>query len=641
MINISLERLDESLEKVIYSVTIKVWFTLTARTLMRFLRFLKLSLGLDYRSMALYRALIGIIVMADVVYRLPDLTNFYTDLGLVPRATFLSEMAMPWSFSLHLANGSFAFAVFMFSIHFLFGLMVFFGYKTRWAFFGAYLMTLSVHNRNWMVNNGGDDVLRAILFLSVFLPTNRWWSLDSLKSKGERPTGTWMSTWVFAVTLQVFVVYFVSYILKDHPIWRKDFSAIFFASRLDIFATPLGLWLRHFPVIQKLTTILTIYIEWLGPILLIVPFLFGRFWWKVRLGTVLMFWGLHAGIAATMYIGLFPYTCIAMWSIFIPGPVWEKFFGYFRGKGFGDLTIYFDGECGFCKKSVHFFREFVLLPEVKLLPGESDPSIHRDMEKNHSWVIVNGEGKRFFAYDGFVEMIRHSPVLSWKSKIYSSRFANAMGSRAYHWVSFHRDLFSKFSQWLIWEEPKKPFYTLIGLREIAGAFIFLTLLNWNLTTIKKIKYSSPFFENVTRWLHLYQEWNMFAPFPKMDNVWLEVVGELNDGTQIELLTGDTDIYRVKDQDFAKNVPNEHWRKFYLNTTSRSDYTRYYGGYLCRLWNTRKIRNKNSPLRKLEIVSYSQMNLPNGDKGGIERKISWKHWCFDEDYKREANSSQKN
>jgi hypothetical protein len=38
---------------------------------------------------------------------------------------------------------------------------------------------------------------------------------------------------------------------------------------------------------------------------------------------------------------------------------------------------------------------------------------------------------------------------------------------------------------------------------------------------------------------------------------------------------------------------------------------------------------------MEIITYSQMNLPDGKRGGIERKLSWKHWCFDEDYKSEA------
>ena len=230
---------------------------------MRALRFFKETLSLDYRSLAMYRFFMGLIVIADVVYRLPDLTNFYTDIGLVPRALFTSEMSMPWSFSLHLANGSFGFALFMFFIHFILGLMLVFGYKTRWAMIGAFVMTASVHNRNWLVNNGGDDILRAILFLSIFLPLNRCFSIDSAltKQKEEWKKEGHFSTWTLAFFFQVFAIYFVSYILKDHPIWRTDYTAVFYSSRLDIFATPIGVWVRDFPLFQKLTTIFTIYLE--------------------------------------------------------------------------------------------------------------------------------------------------------------------------------------------------------------------------------------------------------------------------------------------------------------------------------------------------------------------------------------------
>lgn len=604
---------------------------------MRFLETLKTTLGFDYRSMALYRALMGIIVMGDVVYRIPDLTNFYTDLGLVPRSIFVSEMAMPWSFSLHLANGSLSFIIFMFALHFLFGAMIFTGYKTRWAFLGAYIMTVSVHNRNWMVNNGGDDVLRSILFLSVFLPTNRWWSVDSALSKVERPKDTYMSTWVMAYTFQVFAIYFVSYVLKDHPIWRSEFSAVYYASRLDIFSTPLGLWLRDYPVFGIISTIYTIVVEWGGPVLLVVPFLFGRFWWVSRLLTVILFWGLHGGILATMYIGLFPYTCLVMWIIFIPGPVWDKLLGLFRRRGFGELKLYFDADCGFCKKSVFLLREFFLLPEVRIQEGQSDSSVYKDMQKNHSWVIVNGKGERFFRFPAFIELLRHSPLLFWDVWFFATAPVRAVGGKIYHWVSNHREFMGKFSQCLLWQEPKKSFLGVTVLREFFGAFILMTLVAWNLTTIKSWKLSFPFFESTARVFHIYQEWNMFAPFPKMDNAWLEVNGVLGDGSQMEILTGDPDIYRVKDQDFAHNVPNEHWRKFFLNATSRTDYLRYYGGFLCRLWNTRMIRKKDTTLRKMEIISYSQLNLPNGGKGGIETKLRWKHWCFDEDYKREAGT----
>jgi len=38
---------------------------------------------------------------------------------------------------------------------------------------------------------------------------------------------------------------------------------------------------------------------------------------------------------------------------------------------------------------------------------------------------------------------------------------------------------------------------------------------------------------------------MFAPFSKMDNIWIEVPAILSDGPEIELLTGSRNIYLKK------------------------------------------------------------------------------------------------
>lgn len=602
---------------------------------MQLLGNLKKTFSFDDRSMALYRFLIGIIIMADVIYRWEDLTNFYTDIGLIPRATFVGEMSMPWSLSFHLANGSELFAVIMFSIHLLLGLMIALGYKTRWAMLGAYLMTVSVHNRNWLVNNGGDDVLRSILFLSIFLPLNRCFSIDSALQKEKKDTKDYFSTWVLAFFLQVFVIYFVSYVLKDSDIWKKHFTAVFFSSRLDIFATPFGIWLRDYPFIGQVITFFSIYLEWLGPILLFGAFLFGRFWWVVRLLLVIMFVGFHFGIFLTMNIGLFTFICEAMWLLFLPGPFWDRIGDYFKKKGYHKVSIYYDENCGFCQKSVRILREFLLFRQVPISPAQSSDSIYADMQKAHSWVIINERNQRFFHYSAFLELLRHSPVgrpflffFAWKPVVW-------IGSKVYHWVSSNRSAMGKASQFLHYLEPKKEIKTLKWLLEASGAFIFVTLLMWNLTTIKKYNVKAPFFQNVTRWLHLYQEWNMFAPYPKMDNIWVEIPATLSDGSEIELLTGSKDIYGIKDQAFYDQIPNEHWRKFYLNMSDKHDYARYYGGFLCRKWNDRKMKLvKGTTLRKMEIIVFSQPNLPDGGKAGISRKLSWKHWCFDEDYKRD-------
>ena len=605
---------------------------------MSVLNFLKKTFSFDDRSMAFYRVFIGIIVMADVLYRWPDLLNFYTDIGLVPRNIFIGEMGMPWSFSLHLGNGTYPFIVGMFLIHLIFGIMLVLGYKTRWAMIGAYIMTVSVHNRNWLVNNGGDDVLRAILFLSIFLPLNRCFSLDSAMKKEKTETKDYFSTWVLAYFLQAFVIYYVSYLLKDHPIWIKDYTAIFYSSRLDIFATQFGIWMRDFPTFGKLSTIFTIYLECLGPLLLISAFIFGRRWWWARTLVVLLFWGLHFGIFMTMTIGVFPFICMAMWSIFLPGELWDKISDYYKKKGFHKLSIYYDAECGFCQKGVRIFREFLLFKEVKIAEAQSSSEIYSLMQKHHSWVIVNEKNEKFFQFNAWIELVKHSPFIHCLAKFFSWKPVYTIGQTIYVWISHHRPFMGKATQFLEYSSNKKEITWFRWVLEGAGAFIFVTLLMWNLTTIKKLNVRAPFFQSVTRWLHLYQEWNMFAPFPKTDNIWIEVPAVLSDGTEIELLTGDRDIYSIKDQAFYKQVANEHWRKFYLNLSERSDYSKYYGGYLCRLWNERGVQwVKGTTLRKMEIVVFSQLNLIDGNKGGIVRKMSWKHWCFDEDFKRENPS----
>jgi hypothetical protein len=607
---------------------------------MRFFTHIKETFSFDYRSLALYRFLLGLIVVADVIYRLPDVVNFYTDVGLIPRSIFVSEMSMPWSFSLHLANGSSAFAFFMFGLHLIFGVMIVVGIKTHWAMIGAFLMTVSVHNRNWLVNNGGDDILRALLFISIFLPLNRCFSVDSaLRTNKSAERKNHFSTWGLVFFFQVFAIYFVSFILKDHPIWRKEFSAIFFSSRLDIFATPFGVWLRDFSTFLKLSTVFTIYTEYWGPLLLIFSFLFARFWWGVRLFVITLFISLHFGIILTMWIGVFPYLCIVMWLMFIPSSFWDKINSHFQRSHPGGPTLFFDKECRFCEKAVLLVREFCCLSQVTILEAQSDSRVERSMKKENSWVVKDSKGKEYYHFSAMLEVLKHSPVFRFLVPLLSKKFLAAPLNASYKWMASHRGLLSKLSQFFEFHPEKTKISWLVWIYHIAGAFIFVTLLMWNLTTIKKWNVRAPFFQDVTRWIHLYQEWNMFAPYPKMDNIWVEIPAVLGDGSEIELLTGDRDIFEVKDKKFPHIIPNEHWRKFYLNLSEKTDYARYYGGYLCRSWNDRNIQLvKDVSLRTFEIIVYSQGNLPDGQKGGINRKLSWKHWCFDEDYKKDNKAA---
>ncbi len=606
---------------------------------MRILNFIKETWSFDPRSMVFYRFLMGIIVMSDVIYRLPDLVDHYTDIGIIPRALFLNEMSMPWSASFHLVNGSAGWALIMMLIHFLCGLFLMVGYKTRWATFGAFVMTASLHNRNWLVNNGGDDILRAILCLSVFFPLGQCFSVDQALTKNGAPPKKFFSSWGLAFFFQMFAVYFVSYILKNHPIWRSEFTAVYFASQLDIFQSDFGFWVRQFPMLMKGITVFTIFLEWLGPLAVFFSFILGKRWWALRVFAIACFVFLHMGIAMTMKIGVFPYLCMSIWMIFLPPQFWDFIFKKLNSGSMGKLHIYFDAECGFCKKGVYLLREFFLLSSVSISEAQSYPEIHQLMLKNNSWVVVNEKGERSFRFSAALQLFAHSPILRIFVWFFKIPFIFSIGDKIYIWISTHRGIMGKMTQFLEWQNAKKELKNWRVITEGAGAFMFILLLTWNLSTIKSLDARFPTLQGMVRWIHLYQEWNMFSPFPKTDNIWVEVNGVLSNGEEVELLTETTDIYSVKNLEFYRHIPNEKWRKFYLNVSESVTNAKYLAAFLCRKWNDRGLGFiPDTSLRKMEVKVFTQLNLLNYERGEIRLKHSWKHWCFDEDFKADNPSA---
>ena len=495
--------------------------------------------SLDTRSLAMTRMALGLAIFVDMLWRMGSAEWHYSDIGAMPRDVFISTFVYPWSYSIHLMSGSWGFAVFILGLHALSALAMALGWRTRLTTLLTAFLTISLHNRNWYVNNGGDDVIRALMFIAVFIPWGEMWSIDQWRQgHGERAPRKVAGTWVLTWFLQAFVIYFVSYILKTSPIWRQDFTAIYYSSHLDIFSTDIGRYIRQFPTFLKFATFGTIMLEWLGPLCLAFGWLIPRrAWCGLRLATVLSFWGLHIGIILTMSIGLFPFYCLGMWAAFIPSEAWDKFL-----LRFPQIEA----------KLRAFMAFFAGIPQVQ---GQVAP------------------GKKIA-------------------------------------------LLSQFS----------------------GAFIFAAIFCWNLSTLKPpLKYTSDFWIGVGRWLHIYQEWNMFAPFPKQENLWMEIPAELENGATIELITGERDILSSKQHSFPRSVRDEHWRKFFMNMSDNDKIAKHYAGAWCRMWNRHEKDGGRRPrLRKLSINVYHHVIGLDYQHSPLHKRTVWNHYCFAEDLKQNTN-----
>lgn len=290
--------------------------------------------GVDLRSLALFRIALGAILIADLVIRAGDLTAFYTDDGVLPRARLIGEFGKSdWLYSLHLMSGGAPFQAAIFLIAGLAAFAMLTGYRTRIATAISFILLCSLQNRNPYVLQGGDALLRVMHFWILFLPAGARWSVDALRAR-QKPGGCWRPIGVTALSpnivvslgsaaalIQVGLMYWFTAGLKSDPIWWRDGLGVWYALSVDQFSTSLGQRLLEFPTLLKVLSRATFWIEAFGPFLAFVPFATARF----RMAAVLLFVGFHFfGLRLTMELGLFQYTATAIWLIFIPSDFWDR-----------------------------------------------------------------------------------------------------------------------------------------------------------------------------------------------------------------------------------------------------------------------------------------------------------------------------
>ena len=279
---------------------------------------------IDWRSLILFRIVFGLVVLVDVYTKFIGTSDFFTDIGVLPRVVAI-EKSEWWAWSFHFSSGSHWFIYLSFLVGALLAFCVIIGYQTRLSIFLLWIFVVSLHNRNPIVLHSGDNLIRVMLFWMMFLPTETYLSLDDIyqRSLGEgifRPQEKGVTSLAsFSILLQLLLVYFCTGLLKSHPEWNRDYTALYYALNLDHFTTSLAPYLLHFPGFLKFLTFCTYHLEIFGPVLLLVPGIQG---W-IRCLVPFLFMGFHVGLILLMNLGMFPWTCIACWTLFIPHRIWS------------------------------------------------------------------------------------------------------------------------------------------------------------------------------------------------------------------------------------------------------------------------------------------------------------------------------
>lgn len=583
-------------------------------------------LGIDLRTLALFRILLAVFLLADLLLRARDLSAHYSDAGIMPRWV-QSDFLLSSSWSFHLANGSMVFQAVMFALAGFCAIGLLVGWRTRLMTVLSWLLLISLQNRNTYILSGEDNLGLLLLFWAMFLPLGARYSVDAaLTRKPSWSSNLYCSLATAALLLQGMSMYFFSAILKTHPIWVPDGTAVYYALQLDYLVTPYSLWFRQF---EGLMTGLTYYVyvlELIGPILIFSP-LFQK---AIRPLLMLAFMTMHLAFHFHLEIGLFPYISIVMNLTFLPSWIWDRLDRRLQRPAASELTIWYDGPCGFCEKSCHLLRTALFLRSARIRPAQEDGAIAAELEKRQSWVVSVG-GSNQIKTGALAGLLAASPVFFPLAILLRPMAVQHLADRLYDLIGRNRMRLSRVTACLLpWRVPCSRYGPLT--QAAAGVFlVFITVQN--ISTVPAAGLTLPdTFIKVRQALGLYQNWTMFAPFPEMTSPWPVIEGELTDGTIVDVYRGiPGPVSLEKPEVVSREYENYRWRKLLsqLEDQSYEDKPQVlalnYARYLCRQWS---VRNPDmAPLSAFNIsFQVERTPPPGGTKEPVLRSV-WTHDCL--------------
>lgn len=587
------------------------------------LRWWREACSVDLRGLAALRVLLGIVILCDVALRLTDLGAFYSDAGVLPRATLL-EATASHRFSLLMATGQGWWAGTMLCVSGLAALAFALGWRTRLATAVLFVALASIQSRQPLILIGGDILIMALLFWCLLLPMGARWSADAALSVQPPPRShRYRSVAAFGLLVQVVSVYFFSAALKHGDAWWPDGTAVYYALELDRYTTDIGRFLQELPLLTQGLSYGIYALEWLAPVLIFAPVAMR----SLRLTAFALLMAMHLGFLFCLELGHFPWVSMASLMALTTPALWRWLTGMLDpGTNASPPTrIYYDRECGFCLASCQLLRVFLILPRTTIQPAQDTPRAHRLMEAHWSWVIIDADNTAHLKFDAFLALLRASLPFRWLAPILQRAQVQRMGTRLYDRVANGRGTVAAATRWFWKARQVRWQRTPAGAAISAAALV--SILLWNAHTVGWIEPSRvSLVQPVMHTLRLDQRWDMFAPEPSKRDGWIVFPGVLESGERIDLRSPGQPL------DWQRpDPPHQHrnlrWHSYEWRLYELRDEALFlsYGRYLCRRYNASA--EPGQRLIRFDMVYVIEASPPPGGSSTIERRTAWHHRCL--------------
>jgi len=197
----------------------------------------------------------------------------------------------------------------------IFGILITIGYKYRFSMFCYALMWTCVYLMQKTSYNNHYYLMMLLCWLMVFLPANRWFSVDANRNPKLKSAG--VPRWTYLVViLQVWIVYTYASIAKIYPDWLDGtVTALFMKGKSDYWF--IGDFLQLSWVHYSMAYVGVLFD------LLIVPLLL---WKRTRVVAFCISVFFHLFNSVVFQIGIFPYMSIAFALFFFSSETLQRRF---------------------------------------------------------------------------------------------------------------------------------------------------------------------------------------------------------------------------------------------------------------------------------------------------------------------------
>lgn len=269
----------------------------------------------DTRSLAALRIALGCTLLVDLIHRAGHIELFYTDSGVYPLVAYEATYSQFTGVSLHALSGALWYQQLLFVVAGLFAVAFVLGYRTRLVGVISLIFLFSLQARNPAVLNGGDRLLRVVLFVALVTPLGERYSIDALRRGSAREHVRSFGT--AAVLVQPLIVFTANAILKhDGETWYAG-DALEIAMANDVMTILLGNVIVDYPTLLTVFTYGWVILLSGSVVLLLLPV-----GWP-RTIAALAYIGAFCGMIVMMTVGIFPLALIAAVLPYLSSEFWD------------------------------------------------------------------------------------------------------------------------------------------------------------------------------------------------------------------------------------------------------------------------------------------------------------------------------